>query len=169
MLLILVGQSLERPGNMKLITITISLACLSAVVRADDLATPSPTPVYRHFGRPGSLRRLEQVNRQQALQSQADARAKAREQAKTNRGQMATAEAQARVAARGRERAQRQVETENRREAAKATPKTTSELMKQMGFSEEEVAAQKAREEPAKAGTKEPADTASQTKPAREK
>ena len=92
---------------------------------------------------------MEQINRQRALQAQIDTRAKAR-QAKANRLATATNQAQARNATRRHDRAQRQVETEARRESAKATPKATSELMKQMGFSDEEVAAQKAKEEPAK-------------------
>jgi len=135
---------------MKAIAIVFILTCLTCSAQAEDLATPTPTPAYPHrLARPGSHRRVEQINRQRALQAQIDTRAKAR-QAKANRLATATNQTQARNATRRHDRAQRQVETEARRESAKATPKATSELMKQMGFSDEEVAAQKAKEEPAK-------------------
>jgi len=140
---------------MKTTTIIILLACLSHGARADDLATPSPTPIYQYpLARPGSLRQMEQLNRQRALQAETQTRAEARQQAKANQRSSAAAETQARLNARTKEKAQQQVDAEARRESAKATPKTTSELMKQMGFSEAEVAAQKAREDSAKPGAK---------------
>jgi hypothetical protein len=141
--------------QMKIIAIASLLACLSPGAWADDLATPSPTPIYPyHLARPGSLRRVEQLDHQRALQTEADTRAQARQQAKANRAASATAEAQARLAVRTKEKAQQHVDAEARRESAKATPKSTSELMKEMGFSDEEVAAQKAREDSAKPGAK---------------
>jgi len=150
---------------MKVTAIVILLACFSRGVLADDQVTPSPTPIYlNHLARPGSLRRLEQLDRQRALQAESETRAAARAQAKANRRSTATAEAQARVAARAREQAQRQADAEARREAAKETPQATSDLMKRMGFSEEEVAAQKAREDSAKPGAKETIDTTSQAR-----
>jgi len=147
---------------MKLRAMVILLTCISYSVRADDQPTPSPTPIYlHHLAPPGTLRRAEQLDRQHALQTESQTRAEAREQAKANRRLTAAAEAQARSVARDKERAQRQVDEEARREAAKATAKPTSELMKQMGFSEEEIAAQKAREDSTKGGAK--SDTTSQT------
>ncbi len=92
---------------MKIIAIIISLACFSHGALADDLATPSPTPVYlNHLGRPGSLRRLEQVDRRRAVQAEFHSRAQARAQEKANRRTTATAQAQAREATRAREQAQ---------------------------------------------------------------
>jgi len=141
--------------KMKTTATLILLASLTCIARADDLATPSPTPIYlHHLAPPGTIRRAEQLNRQHELQSEVDARAQARQQAKANRAATAKAEAQARVDAHTKEKAQQQVDAEARRESAKATPKSTSELMKQMGFSDQEVAAQKAKEDAAKAGQK---------------
>lgn len=139
---------------MKLTTaMVILLTCLSCALRADDQATPSPTPIYpHHLAPPGTLRRMEQLDRQHALQEENQTRAETRQQARANRRLTAAAQSQADAAARTKERAQQQVDQEARRESAKATPKATSELMKQMGFSDEEIAAQKAREESAKGG-----------------
>lgn len=132
--------------RMKIITIAISLACFSHVL-ADDQATPSPTPVYlNRLARPGSLRRVEQINRNRALQAVAESHTQARAQTKADRRSVASAQAQAREAARAREQAQRKVDAEARTEAAKAIPRPTSDLMSRMGFSEKEIAAQKARE-----------------------
>lgn len=140
---------------MKNTAALILFTCLSCSVQADDLATPSPTPVYPyHLARPGTVRRMEQLDRQRALQADTQTRAQARHQAKANRATTAAAETQARLAARTKEKAQQQVDAEARRESAKAAPKSTSDLMKQMGFSDEEVAAQKAREDSAKPGAK---------------
>lgn len=145
---------------MKVIAIAFLLACLSPSAWAHDLATPSPTPIYSyHVAHSGSLRRVEQLNRQRALQTEANTRAQTRQQAKANRTATATAEAQARLAARTKEKAQQKVDAEARRESAKSSPKATSDLMRQMGFSDEEVAAQKAREESAKPGAKQTTNT----------
>ncbi len=145
---------------MKVIAIAVLIAGLSPSAWADDLATPSPTPIYPyHLARPGSLRRAEQLNHERVLQSEADTRAQTRQQVKANRNTTATAEAQARLAARTKEKAQQHVDAEARRESAKATPKATSDLMKQMGFGDEEVAAQKAREDSAKPGAKQTINT----------
>ena len=108
---------------MKLIAIVILLACFSHGVVADDQATPSPTPVYlNHLARPGSLRRVEQIDRQRALQAQAESNAQARAQAKANRRSTAATEAQSKAATRAREQAQRKVDAEARLEAARKTP-----------------------------------------------
>ena len=132
---------------MKVIAIVISLACLGHGALAEDLATPSPTPVYlNHLGRPGSVRRLEQIDRRRAIQAESESRA----QAKASRRSTAAVQAQAREATRAREQAQRQLAVQNRIEARKETPRPNSELMTRMGFSEQEIAAQKAREEPEK-------------------
>ena len=150
---------------MKIITTVISLACFSHGALADDQVTPSPTPapVYpHHLARPGSLRRAEQINRQRALQAESEANAQARAQAKANRQSTATAQAQARETARAREQAQRQVAAQNRREARNETPHSTSDLMSRIGFNEQEIAAQKAREHSATPGAKEATDATSQ-------
>lgn len=138
---------------MKVIAILISLACFSYGALADDQSTPSPTPVY--LGRPGSIRRMEQLDRQRALQAEVESNAQKRAQAKANRRSTATAQKQSRAAARAREQAQRQVDAEARSEARNETPHPTSDLMSRMGFSAQEIAAQKAREQPAKPGAKE--------------
>ena len=147
---------------MKIITIVISLACLGQAALADDQATPTPTPVYlNHLARPGSLRRLEQIDRRRALQAESESKAQARAQAKVSRRSAAAVKAQAREAARAREQAQRQVAAQNRIEVRNETPHPNSDLMTRMGFSEQEIAAQKAREQSAKPGVKETASAPS--------
>ena len=141
--------------TMKVIAAMSLLISLGQGALADDLSTPtpSPTPVYlRHFARPGSVRRMEQLDRRRALDADSRSRAATRAQTKADRLASARAEADAKAAARDRERAQRKVDTESRLETAKATPRATSDLMKRMGFSEQDIAAQKALEEPAKPG-----------------
>lgn len=141
---------------MKVIAIIISLVCISHGALADDLASPSPTPVYpTYIGRHGSVRRLEQVDRRRAIEAESKSRAQARAQERANRRSTAAAQAQAREAGRAREQAQRQVAAQNRIEARNETPRPNSELMTRMGFSKQEISAQKACEESAKAGSKE--------------
>jgi hypothetical protein len=148
---------------MKITIIVISLACCSHGALADDQATPSPTPVYLNRpAHPGSLRRHEQINRSRELQAAADSNAQTRAQAKANRQTTATAQAQARETARAREQAQREVAAQNRVEARNQIPHPTSDVMSRMGFSEQEIAAQKAREHPANPGAKETTATTSQ-------
>ncbi len=148
---------------MKVITIVISLACISHGALGDDLATPSPTPVYPNYiGRPGSVRRLERIDRQRALQAESEARAQARAQAKASRRSTAATKAQAREAARARTQTQRQVAAQNRIEARNETPRSNSDLMTRMGFSGQEIAAQKAREQSAKSGSEETFSATSQ-------
>lgn len=142
---------------MKLIVMIISLACLSHGALADDQAspTPTPTPAYlHHLARPGSPRRWEQINRRRDLDAESQSLAQKRADAaatKASRRSTLSAQAQAREAARERERAQRQLDAAARLQSARAIPHPTSDLMKRMGFSEEEVAAQKAHEEEAAA------------------
>ena len=148
---------------MKVIAILISLACFSQRALADDQSTPSPTPVYlNHLARPGSVRRMEQLDRERALQAETDSNAQRKAQAKANRHSTSATQKQSRAAARTREQAQRQVDAEARSEARNETPHATSDLMSRMGFSEQEIAAQKAREQPAKPGAKETTDATSQ-------
>jgi hypothetical protein len=153
----------EHKQTMKIIAIVISLACFSHGALADDQSTPTPTPVYlNRLARPGSLRRVEQIDRRRALQAESDSKAQARAQAKANRRSTAATQAQSRAAVRAREQAQRKVDAEARIEAANATPQANSDLMKRMGFSQQEIVAQKAREESVKPGAKETTDTKSQ-------
>lgn len=145
----IVRQSRRR--TVTLIAVVISLAALSHVVLGDDQPTPSPTPLYlRPLARPGSVRRIEQLERQRTLEAESQSRA-ARARAREDRRATATAQAQAREAARERERAQCEVDAEARRESARATPRPTSDLMKRMGFNDQEIAAQKALEDSSKA------------------
>ena len=162
---------------MKLIGTVILLAFLSHGVLADDTPTPTPTPVYpRHAARPGSPRRMEQLYRQRTVDTQSQSNATARAQAKANRLSAASAQSQAKATANAREQAQHQVDAEARRESAKAIPQATPDLMRRMGFSEQDIAAQKALEDsvkgkanpkssPAKVNDQKPASTASAPAP----
>ncbi len=136
--------------RIEVIAIATLLGCLSHGTLADDQPSPSPTPAYLHHPPPGRLRRVEEIDRRHALDARSESRAQTRAQAKADHHATATAEAEAKAAARARDRAQRQVDTEAHLEAAKATPHPTSDLMKRMGFSEQEIAAEKAKEESAK-------------------
>ena len=139
--------------KMKVIAIVISLACFCHGALADDQATPSPTPVYLYrAARPGTLRHQEEIERRRELEAQA----------KAGRRSAVAAQAEARAAARVREQAQRKVEAEERAEAANAIPHATSDLMSRMGFSAQEIAAQKAREQSLKPEAKETTDVTSQ-------
>ena len=85
--------------------------------------------------------------------------------AKADRRSAVAAQAETRAAARvreQREQAQRKVEAEERAQAANATPHATSDLMSRMGFSAQEIAAQKAREQSLKPEAKETTDATSQ-------
>ena len=142
--------------KMKAIAIVILLACFCRGALADDQATPSPTPVYlNRLARPDTLRRQEEIQRRRVVEAQA----------KADRRSAVAAQAEARAAARvreQREQAQRKVEAEERAQAANATPHATSDLMSRMGFSAQEIAAQKAREQSLKPGAKETTDVTSQ-------
>jgi len=139
--------------KMKVIAIVISLACFCRGALADDQATPSPTPVYLYrLARPGTLRHQEEIERKRELEAQA----------KADRRSAVAAQAEARAAARAREQAQRKVEAEARAQAANATPHATSDLMSRMGFSAQEIASQKAREQSLKPAAKETTDITSQ-------
>ena len=143
---------------MKITTIVISLACLSQAALADDLSTPtpSPTPAYINpLGRRGDVRRAERIARQNDQQSAAKSKAQERAKKKTDRAAVQTTQAQARQAARAREQAQREVAAQNRRETRSEKPHVTSDLMRRMGFSEEQIAEQKAKEQSEKAAPRE--------------
>ena len=139
--------------KMKVVGIVISLVCFCRGALADDQATPSPTPVYLYrLARPGTLRHQEEIERKRELEAQA----------KADRRSAVAAQAEARAAARAREQAQRKVEAEARAQAANATPHATSDLMSRMGFSAQEIASQKAREQSLKPAAKETTDITSQ-------
>ena len=138
---------------MKVVGIVISLVCFCRGALADDQATPSPTPVYLYrLARPGTLRHQEEIERKRVLEAQA----------KADRRSAVAAQAEAKAAAHAREQAQRKVEAEERAQAANATPHATSDLMSRMGFSAQEIAAQKAREQSLKPAAKETTDATSQ-------
>ncbi len=150
---------------MKIIAIVIALICGTGSARAVDEAAPSPTPVYlKHHARPGSHRRQGQAERRRDLELKSEARA----EAKANRRNSTAAGAQAKAAARAREQAQRQLAVQARSEAANATPRATSDLMSRMGFSEQEIAMQKAREQSAEPGSQKVSPAASSSPPSRE-
>ena len=154
------------PGNkghrMKIIALTISLACVSQAALADDLATPtpSPTPAIYHPLRNGTIWRQEQIARRNQQQTAADSRAHERAKQKADRAGGQAAQTQARQAARTREQAEREVAAENRRESRNQKPTLTSDLMSRMGFSEKEVADQKAREQSASGDSRKTTDPA---------
>jgi len=145
---------------MKIITLVIALICLSQAALADGLSTPtpSPSPAYVNpLGRRGGIRRTERAERRETYQSAANSRAQTRGQRKADRAAAGT-QAQA---ARAREQAQREVAAENRRETRDEKPHLTSDLMSRMGFSAQEVAEQKAREQSANAESKKTSESAS--------
>jgi hypothetical protein len=149
---------------MKITAILVLLACLSPVALADDLATPSPTPVYIHpFTRRAAVRRAEQIDRRRIRQAETESRSQTRASAQASRHSASASLAQAREAARAREQAEREVAIQNRVEAARANSQPTSDLMSRMGFSEKEIAMQKAREQSAKSGAKEADPPGAQT------
>ena len=137
---------------MKYFAIFITLTCLIQPALADDLdtPTPTPTPIYRPL-HSGPLRRQEQAALRTDRQAAADSRVQTRAQMKADRAAAVKAQSQARQAARAREQAQRAVAAENSREARTEKPRPTSDLMTRMGFSEKEIADQKAREQSASA------------------
>jgi len=122
-----------RKVALKVIYFTLfgSLLCCAPGALADDLSTPTPTPAYLKPLPPGPLRRAEWVDRRHAVQAEAQSNAQARAQA------------------------QRQLAAEARHQSAKEIPHTNSDVMARMGFSEEEVAEQKAREQSGQLGKKE--------------
>ena len=143
---------------MKITTLVISLACLSQAALADDLATPTPAPVPAiYLGHPG---RRETVRRQARL-SAADSRAQQRAKQKADRATAETAQAQARQAVRAREQAQRELAAQNRRQTRTEKPHLTSDVMSRMGFSEKQIADQKAREQSANGESKRTTDPTS--------
>lgn len=150
---------------MKVIAIVISFACFSLGALEAEEPSPSPTPIFRHSAlRPGPLRRSNYIERRRESEARTGA-AQAKAQAQANRRSANAAQAQVKEASRTRAQAQRQVAAEARNEARNATPRANSELMSRMGFSETEIAAQKAREEAAKPGAKESNETMSQGEP----
>ena len=149
---------------MKILVIVISLACLSPGLLAAEEPSPSPTPISRHYApRPGPVRRLNYFERKHESEARVGT-AQAKAQAKANHSSAASAQAQAKAADRARAQAQRQVAAEARIETKKEIPHANSDLMSRMGFSEEEIAAEKAREQSAKPGAKETTDATSQAR-----
>lgn len=147
---------------MKITVIVISLACFSPGLLAAEEPSPSPTPIFRHHApRPGPVRRKNYIERRHESEARAGS-AQAKAQAQANRSSAAAAEAQAKAADRARAQAQRQVAAETRIETRNQIPRANSDLMSRMGFSEEEIAAEKAREQPVKSGAKETTDARSQ-------
>jgi hypothetical protein len=137
-------------------TLLGSFVCFADRAPADEFATPTPTPNFLKPFPGGPLRRAEWVDRRRVLQAGAQSNAQARAQAKANRrSASATQKAESKEAAHARAQAQRDLAAEARHESAKETPHTNSDLMTRMGFSEEEVAAQKAREQSGQLGRKE--------------
>ncbi len=146
---------------MKITAIAISLACLSPVLLAAEEPSPSPTPILRSYApRSGQLRRLNYFERKHESEARGEA-AQAKAQARSDRTSAATTQAQAKAADRARNQAQRQVAAEARSETRKEMPRANSDLMSRMGFSEEEIAAQKAREQPVEPAAKETTDATS--------
>jgi len=149
-------------------------------MRTREEAAKNPDLLERdwdNIDRSGSLQRLKYIDRMRALQGAAKrnaegrlraeaARAEARAQAE-RRSVVAVQAAQAKAAARAQAQAQVQAAERARLEAEsgvglkKGSP-PTSALMSRMGFSEKEIAAQKAREHSAKSGAKETTDATSQ-------
>jgi hypothetical protein len=148
---------------MKITIIVISLACCGPGLLAAEEPSPSPTPIFRHHApRPGPVRRLNYIERRHESEARAGA-AQAKAQAQANRRSAAAAQAQAKTADRARAQAQRQVTAEARVETRNQVPRANSDLMSRMGFSEEEIAAQKAHEQSAKSAVKETPGATSQT------
>jgi len=149
---------------MKILVIVISLACFSPGLLAAEEPSPSPTPISRRYApRSGPVRRLNYFERKHESEARAGA-AQAKAQAKANHSSAASAQAQAKAADRARAQAQRQVAAEARIETRNQTPQANSDLMSRMGFSEAEIAAEKAREQSAKSGAKETTGATSQAK-----
>jgi hypothetical protein len=147
---------------MKITVVVISLACFSPGLLAAEEPSPSPTPIFRHHApRPGPVQRKNYIERRHESEARAGS-AQAKAQAQANRSSAAAAEAQARAADRARAQAQRQVAAAARIETRNQIPRANSDLMSRMGFSEEEIAAEKAREQPVKSGAKETTDARSQ-------
>jgi hypothetical protein len=138
---------------MKITVIVISLACFSPGLLAAEEPSPSPTPIFRHAPRPGPVRRLNYVERRHESEVRPGA-AQTKAQAQANRRSASAAEAQTKAADRARTQAQRRVAAEARIDTRKQIPRANSDLMSRMGFSEEEIAAEKAREQSAKSGAK---------------
>ena len=150
---------------MKIFITLLALTCLSQAASADDLVTPTPTPaIYLpRAGHPNSLRRQEKLERRNERQTAFESKKEVRAQKRVDRVTTATAEARARNAARARATAEREVAAQSRAQSATQKPHLTSDLMTRMGFKEEEIAAQKAREQAAKAGSQD--TTAAKTAP----
>ena len=137
-------------------TLLGSFVCVTDGALADDFATPTPTPAYLKPLPAGPLRRAEWVDRRRAVQADAQSNAQARAQAKANRrASTAAQKTDAKEAAHARAQAQRDLAAEARHESARETPHANSDLMARMGFSDEEVAAQKEREQSGRLGRKE--------------
>jgi len=149
---------------MKITVIVISLACFSPGLLAAEEPSPSPTPIFQHHApHAGPARRLNYIERRHESEARAGA-AQAKAQAQASRNSTAAAQAQVKAADRARSQAQRQVAAEARTETRNQVPRANSDLMGRMGFSKEEIAAEKAREQSAKPGAKETTDATSQAR-----
>lgn len=155
--------SFKKPVHpSKYLSLLVLLACGICSARADDLATPTPTPTpaYRNpLARRGELRRAEQGDRRRTAQEASQAKAAMRAQNQSRRRSSVAAATGARVAARDREQARRQVAAEARSETAHAPTHPTSDLMARMGFSAQDIAAQKTRETPTTPAASSPSPT----------
>lgn len=135
------------PSKMKTIAFALTFAFLAHLAAGDDLENASPTPTpyqpYR-LPRPADLRREQQIERNRELKAAAQTNAQARAEAKAERRSL---QAESREASKERDRAQKEVAAESRRESAQGAHRSNSDLMARMGFSPEEVAAEKAHEQ----------------------
>ena len=141
--------------SMRITVIVIAFACLGPGLLTAEEPSPSPTPISRHHApRSGPVRRLNYLERRRESEARAGA-AEAKAQAQASRSSAAAAQAQTKAADRAREQAERQLRAEARIETRNQIPRANSDLMSRMGFSQEEIAAQKAREQSATSGAKE--------------
>ncbi|MGI8890944.1 MAG: hypothetical protein ACR2G0_09220 [Chthoniobacterales bacterium] len=140
---------------MKVCTLVILLATFSQAALADDLGTtPTPTasPTAAILARPGRvIGAIRHEERREARQDAVETKVQVQKQQRVERVAAATARAQARQAARAHDKADREVAAQNPSQTQKEKPQLNSELMTRMGFSEQQIAEQKAREQAAAA------------------
>src|SRR5436190_13908414 len=115
--------------NVFYLTALVSFSCFIHGAPADDFATPTPTPAYLKPLPPGSVRRAERIDRRRGVQSEAQSNAHARAQAKASRSTAVARHAEVKEADHARAQAQRDLAADARRQSARETPHTNSELM----------------------------------------